>query len=187
MQEKQRLSGRGVLGCAVDLISFEQAAQPAIAYLLGRTVIVENMDAAIELGRRNPFSFRCVTLQGDMLQSGGAMTGGSVRERGLISRDRLIEQAKTKVNSEKEKAQTLQAEYRARQKCTKQSRPRRPSKSGYMRWKRAGGGRQKLDATQFVCRGPRSASKAQTEQKRAGRHRDGGKGDCGRAKRAAGV
>lgn len=169
MQEKQRLSGRGVLGCAVDLISFEQAAQPAIAYLLGRTVIVENMDAAIELGRRNAFSFRCVTLQGDMLQSGGAMTGGSVRERGLISRDRLIEQAKEKVNSEKEKAQTLQAEYQrtAEMYETQKQAAEAEQKRVYALEAELAAAEQKLDATQFVCRGAKERlQKLQTEHKR---------------------
>ena len=62
--EKQRLTGRGVCGCAVDLVHFPEHVRPAMEYLLGRTLVVEDMDAAIEVCRRNAFSFRCVTLQG---------------------------------------------------------------------------------------------------------------------------
>ena len=86
----------GVLGCASELISFSQDVRPAMTFLLGRTVVAKDLDAGIAVTRRCPFSFRCVTLLGDILQSGGAMTGGSVRERGLVSRERLIAQAAQK-------------------------------------------------------------------------------------------
>ncbi len=91
--ERSQLGGQGVRGIADELIGCEEAARRSIAYLLGRTVIVEDMDAGIVLTKKCAFSFRCVTLKGDIIQSGGAMTGGSVREFSLVSRDRLVQQA----------------------------------------------------------------------------------------------
>ena len=152
MAEKQKLSGPGVHGCAVDLIDFPEHVRPAMEYLLGRTLVVEDMDAAIEVCRRNPFAFRCVTLQGDMMQSGGAMTGGSVRERGLISRDRLIQQAKDEVQRTKEQAQDLQTKYQQQTKETEMIREavEAEQKKMYALEADLAASEQKLDATQFV-------------------------------------
>ncbi len=91
--EKSQLTGQGILGIASELVQFDTNAQKSIQYLLGRTVIAQDIDAGIELTNRCTFSFRCVTLKGDILQSGGAMTGGSVREFNLVSRERLVKEA----------------------------------------------------------------------------------------------
>lgn len=98
-QELDQLRGQGVLGSAVSLIGFEESVRPAVEYLLGRTVVVENLDAGIALCRKNRFSFRCVTLEGDILNASGPITGGSTRETNLISRDRVIEELKNTVIS----------------------------------------------------------------------------------------
>ena len=158
--EKQRLTGRGVCGCAVDLVHFPEHVRPAMEYLLGRTLVVEDMDAAIEVCRRNAFSFRCVTLQGDMMQSGGAMTGGSVRERGLISRDRLIEQAREKVNDAKQQARALQTQYQQETRAYEECRDavEAQQKRIYALEAELAAAEQKLDTTQFVYRGAKDRS-----------------------------
>jgi len=91
--EKAQINGTGVLGIASELVEYGNDVHKGIQYLLGRTVIVEDIDAGISLTNRCGFSFRCVTLKGDILQSGGAMTGGSVREFNLVSRERLVVEA----------------------------------------------------------------------------------------------
>ena len=167
--EKQKLSGRGVLGCAVDLIRFPENVRPAMSYLLGRTLIVEDMDAAIEVSRKNPFSFRCVTLQGDMMQSGGAMTGGSVRERGLIARDRLIAQAREKSEQAKAHAQTLQTQYQQTVSAYEEHKQQaeQAQKHAYALEADLAAAEQKLDATQFVCQSAKDRlSQLQTETAR---------------------
>ncbi len=111
--EKSQLTGKGIMGIASDLIDYDPAAQKSVEYLLGRTVVAEDIDAGIALTSRCPFSFRCVTLKGDILQSGGPMTGGSVREFNLVSRERLVKQAEEAV-MEAGKAQKL-AEQRLEQ------------------------------------------------------------------------
>ncbi len=121
-QERMQLQQPGVLGCASELISFSQDVRPAMTFLLGRTVVVKDLDAGIAVTRRCPFSFRCVTLLGDILQSGGAMTGGSVRERGLVSRERLIAQAAQKAQQDAQRAQELREQYDALQKAYRDRR-----------------------------------------------------------------
>ncbi len=109
--ERTRLVGDGVLGIASEMIGHHEAAQRSVAYLLGRTMIVENIDAGIALTKKCSFSFRCVTLNGDILQSGGAMTGGSVREFKLIARDRLVKEAQKSLAEAREAQQRTEAQH----------------------------------------------------------------------------
>ncbi len=80
----------GVLGVAIDLCRFAERFRPAVANLLGRIAVAENMDAALAVGRKTGFRHRVVTLDGEVLSAGGALTGGSVegRSTGLLSRER---------------------------------------------------------------------------------------------------
>ena len=119
-QELRQLTGPGVIGSAVSLVQFDPTVRTAIEYLLGRTIVVRDMDAGIALCRQNRFSFRCVTMEGDILNAAGPITGGSTRETNLISRDRLIEDAKKIVaslqkESEDAKAAAKQQETTAQQ------------------------------------------------------------------------
>ena len=122
-QEKALLRGPGILGCACDLLQFDEAVRPAVLYLLGRTLIVENMDSGIAICKKCTFSFRCVTLLGDIINAGGAMTGGSTTERGLVSRDRLIadaQQAVQRLQAELTQANHALAEAERRQQTLQQ-------------------------------------------------------------------
>lgn len=120
--ERAQMQRPGVLGCASELISFSESVRPAITFLLGRTLVVRDLDAGIAVTKSCPFSFRCVTLLGDILQSGGAMTGGSVRERGLVSRERLIAQAAQKAQQDAQHAQALLGNYSALQQTYQERR-----------------------------------------------------------------
>ncbi len=95
---------------ADTVVTCADEIRPAVEYLLARTVVVPDMDAAIALARRAGQSFRIVTREGDLINPGGVMTGGSMQQRnfGLLSRDREIEQAATR-------AQAQQAAYRQAQ------------------------------------------------------------------------
>ncbi|MCL2341984.1 MAG: chromosome segregation protein SMC, partial [Firmicutes bacterium] len=76
---KNNLSG--VIGIAADLIKYDSKYEGVILNLLGKTVIADNMDTAIVLARQNGYSFRIVTLKGDIVNPSGLMTGGSTKER----------------------------------------------------------------------------------------------------------
>ena len=89
----------GIIGIASDLIKYDKKYQDIILNLLGRTVIVENMDSAITLAKANNYSFRIVTLAGDVINPSGAISGGSVAQKtvNILGRSREIEELKTKL------------------------------------------------------------------------------------------
>lgn len=84
----------GVCGFAVDLLQYAPEAENAIRFLLGRVLIAENMDAALAAAKATRYRLRVVTLDGDVVNAGGSMTGGARRQReGYLSREREIKQA----------------------------------------------------------------------------------------------
>ena len=97
LREQDIGSHPGFVGVACDLIQFEEQYRVVFARLLGNVVIAETMDAAIAIARAYRYRFRIVTLDGQVLNPGGSMTGGSVgRSAGILSRagelERLREQ-----------------------------------------------------------------------------------------------
>lgn len=109
-EAKRALAGiSGVVGVASELVQVEEVCRPAIEYLLGRVVVTRDLDAAMAVGRRVNGVNRAVTLDGDVVVPGGAMTGGSRpgRSDGLIGRSRQLEELSLAVAQEKEKAQGL--------------------------------------------------------------------------------
>ncbi|HWI54788.1 MAG TPA: chromosome segregation protein SMC, partial [Desulfobacteria bacterium] len=84
----------GFIGTAAEIVSFDQKYKPVVDYLLGKVMIVENIRFAAELARNAENVSRIVTLDGDVVNPGGAMTGGSYQKgsTGLLSREREIEQ-----------------------------------------------------------------------------------------------
>jgi len=77
----------GFEGIAVNLISYDKKYEQIMLNLLGRTVVVEDMDCAIALARKYSHRFRIVTLDGQVINAGGSMTGGSAsKSAGILSR-----------------------------------------------------------------------------------------------------
>lgn len=83
---------KGVLGLAVDLISFDERYRQILQHLLGRIWIVENLVSAVDIGKKRGFSHRLVTLDGELITPGGALTGGNHGKDhgGLLARQRQI-------------------------------------------------------------------------------------------------
>ena len=71
----------GIVGIASDLIDFDKKYEGIILNLLGRTVVVENIDSAVELAKKNSYSFKIVTVSGDVINPSGAISGGSVQTK----------------------------------------------------------------------------------------------------------
>ncbi|MDR0381938.1 MAG: chromosome segregation protein SMC [Oscillospiraceae bacterium] len=87
LEERGLASEPGFVGVAAELVTCDETYGEIVRSLLGRTVVVESMDAAIALARRRGHRFRIVTLDGQVIAPGGAMTGGSVgKSVGLLSR-----------------------------------------------------------------------------------------------------
>lgn len=83
----------GLIGIASDLVKYNKKYEQIVLNLLGRTVIVQDMNNAITLAKKNSYSFRIVTLKGDLINPSGAMTGGSVANKtvNILGRAREIE------------------------------------------------------------------------------------------------
>ena len=100
LQEKGLERCRGYVGIASQLVACEDIHRPVIENLLGRTVIAADLDAAIAISKQYSNRFKIVTLDGQVMNPGGSMTGGSVnKDSGMLSRanelEKLSNQEKT--------------------------------------------------------------------------------------------
>ncbi len=100
---------KGCLGVALDLVEFDAKYYTAMSNLLGRILIFDNLDNAVEFTRRNRRFGRIVTLDGEIVRSSGAMTGGGEARRagGILSRKREREDLEEKLKSLRGKEQKL--------------------------------------------------------------------------------
>lgn len=88
-------SEAGFVGVASELLNCNSRYLEIIRNLLGRVVVVDNIDNAVILGRKFSHKFKIVTLSGDVLNSGGSMSGGSVNKTsGFLSRASEIKELK---------------------------------------------------------------------------------------------
>ena len=106
----------GIQGIASDLVEYNKKYEQIVLSFLGRTVIVDDMDTAIALAKQNNYSFRIVTLKGDLINPSGAITGGSVAQKtvNILGRAREIEDLEKelkKINSKIEKIQQEKEKY----------------------------------------------------------------------------
>ncbi|MDD6678505.1 MAG: chromosome segregation protein SMC [Firmicutes bacterium] len=92
LQESGLDTCRGFVGIASDLVSSKDIYRPIVENLLGRTVIAEDLDCAIAMANRYRSRFKIVTLDGQVMNAGGSMTGGSVnKDAGILSRANELE------------------------------------------------------------------------------------------------
>ncbi|MBQ3494414.1 MAG: chromosome segregation protein SMC [Clostridia bacterium] len=91
-EDKKALNINGCFGIASDLISYENNIANVVSNLLGSTIIVDTLDTAIYITNKTKLSYKIVTLDGDIINPTGSMTGGSRKNEAanLISRDREI-------------------------------------------------------------------------------------------------
>lgn len=111
-EERQVLSMPGCVGLASELVQYDERYRGIVENLLGRTVVARDLDAGIAIQRAGRHAFRLVTLEGDVMHSGGSMTGGSVQSRmtSLLSREREVsEHKKLLADLENRLAQSRQA------------------------------------------------------------------------------
>lgn len=110
--EKLKGNESGVIGIASDLVKFNKKYEQIILNLLGRTVIVDNMDTAIKVAKQNGYTFRIVTKDGDLINPSGAITGGSVAKKtvNILGRGKEIEKLEKEIKNIKSKIQKLEEE-----------------------------------------------------------------------------
>ena len=97
-----KINSKGVKGeviVASDIVKYDKKYEQIILNLLGRTVIVEDMDDAIYLARQNGHSFKIVTLKGDVINSSGSITGGSYTQKtvNILGRKEKIKELETEL------------------------------------------------------------------------------------------
>lgn len=101
-----------VIGIASDLVKYDKIYEQIVLSLLGRTVIVEDMDTAIALAKKNNYAFRIVTLKGDFINPSGSITGGSVAQKtvNIIGRSREIEDLGKQIQQLQKEIEKIQKE-----------------------------------------------------------------------------
>jgi chromosome segregation protein len=112
-EEREFKGAPGIIGVAIDLVRFEEKFRPAMASLLGRTLIATDIDAALAFGRKTGQRFRLVTLDGELLAAGGALTGGSTggQGSGLLSRERERDDLTARIAQLKEELAATRKQY----------------------------------------------------------------------------
>lgn len=118
-RERQALRLPGCLGVASDLVQCDAAYRGIVENLLGRTVIATDLNAGIAIMRAGNHSFRLVTLQGDVMHSGGSMTGGSVQSKmtNLLGREREIRELAAAIERDKVSVNRLRETVNDRQQA----------------------------------------------------------------------
>ncbi|NPV25876.1 MAG: chromosome segregation protein SMC [Firmicutes bacterium] len=94
-------TGAGFLGRAADLVAFESRYQIVAEFLLGRVLVVENLEQALELARQTKFTWKVVTTAGEVVHPGGSITGGSqpLRDSTLLGRKQELAELKKLVDN----------------------------------------------------------------------------------------
>ncbi|KMK77182.1 chromosome segregation protein SMC [Alkalihalobacillus pseudalcaliphilus] len=113
LNEYQRASIQnedGFIGVAADLIQYEKPYHNVIWNLLGHVVIARNLEVANKLASKLSYRYRVVTLDGDVVNAGGSMTGGSLKQKQtpLLGRKREVEELQEKLDSLKESSLALE-------------------------------------------------------------------------------
>ncbi len=99
----------GYVGIASDLVESDKKYNEIVKYLLGGTVVAEDIDSAVSIARKFKFRFKVVSLDGQVINAGGSLTGGSlIKNAGLLSRSGDILRLKDELTKllEKEKRNT---------------------------------------------------------------------------------
>ena len=119
LQEKGLEDCRGFVGVASQLVTCEPQYRGIVENLLARTVIVQDMDAAISMSQKFSRRFKIVTLDGQVMNAGGSMTGGSVnKDAGILSRANELEKLTAQEEKLRKDAVVMEGNFQeARRQC----------------------------------------------------------------------
>ena len=97
--DRKFLNAKGCLGIASEIISYSSEYKGVIESLLGSTVVVDNLENAVKIARDSGYSFRIVTLEGDVLTPQGSMAGGSKKsmDSSLLGKESEIKNLETNI------------------------------------------------------------------------------------------
>lgn len=122
--ERNALKLPGCLGVASELVQCAPEYRGIVENLLGRTVIADNLDHGIPIMRAGNHAFRLVTLEGDVMHSGGSMTGGSAQSKvsNLLSRERELKEVTAKLQTGRAELDKCRQELTQRQQTAQEKR-----------------------------------------------------------------
>lgn len=122
--ERNALKLSGCLGVASELVQCAPEYRGIVENLLGRTVIADNLDHGIPIMRAGNHAFRLVTLEGDVMHSGGSMTGGSAQSKvsNLLSRERELKELTAKLQTGRAELDKCRQELTQRQQMAQEKR-----------------------------------------------------------------
>lgn len=122
--ERNALKLPGCLGVASELVQCAPEYRAIVENLLGRTVIADNLDHGIPIMRAGNHAFRLVTLEGDVMHSGGSMTGGSAQSKvsNLLSRERELKELTAKLQTGRAELDKCRQELTQRQQTAQEKR-----------------------------------------------------------------
>ena len=121
LQENGLEMQAGFVGIASDLVTTDAKYRSVVENLLARTVIVENIDNAIAMAKRYGGRFKIVTLDGQVMNPGGSMTGGAVsKDAGILSRANELEKLTAEEKRLSAKLEDLDAQYREARRAADQ-------------------------------------------------------------------
>lgn len=114
-KQKEALKENGAIGLASALVTIAPEYQAVADHLLGRILVVDHIDHAIEIAKKYNYAIRIVTLEGELLTPGGAMTGGAYknssnllgRKRELDELNKLVEEHGRRILEEEKREQEL--------------------------------------------------------------------------------
>ena len=102
----------GFEGVAFDLVGFDGKYSGVYANLLGRVVIADDLNSAVRIAKKNNYRFKVVTLDGQVVNAGGSMTGGSSsHSAGVLSRANELENLRSLLEENSEKLKQAQKEH----------------------------------------------------------------------------
>lgn len=98
LKSKEVLEEKGVIGMADELVQIDKKYQDVAKAMLGRIVVVDHVDHAVKIARKYEYSIRMVTLEGELLVPGGAISGGAFKNNSnFLGRHREMEELKKKI------------------------------------------------------------------------------------------
>lgn len=101
--DKKITDAEGYIGIGSDIISYDSIYDNIMNYALGRTIICRDMDCALNIAKLGQYRYKIVTLEGEIVNPGGALTGGSIKGRNanVLGRKREIEEIAEKIEEKK--------------------------------------------------------------------------------------
>lgn len=101
-------SNTNCIGVASDLLSYDEKYKNILENILGRTIVIDTIDNGIKFAKETGHKYKVVTLEGEILNPGGSLTGGSFRTNAnILSRKRLINEYSEKIKIKENEIKTL--------------------------------------------------------------------------------